>query len=326
MSCSLLGSLPSRAELDGTVRQRLAASIDYVAREAGDHLDFNRESLSPALDRIARYPQVPGVAARYYDLVFAITSNQLDKASDLISEIIALSATPAEFRILRFSRDLLGSDFERFPRLLFAESPAVGPLVEPSESEFKQASANLEDAVAIVRAIDPAIYEDIAALFQHIYVSKDSKEPGVVSFGGVTSFLVWGGSFVNIKAYRSRVDMVQFLVHEVTHALLFALSVEEPLVLNPASENYESPLRKDPRPMDGIYHATLVCARLADFNAAWLKSPSLAAEDRQTVQALFDHTLSRFQDGCNTIDQHGKLSVQGRDLLERCRQGLARAA
>ena len=34
--------------------------------------------------------------------------------------------------------------------------------------------------------------------------------------------------------------------------------IDELFVLNPDWERFPSPLREDPRPMDGIYHATFV--------------------------------------------------------------------
>jgi hypothetical protein len=57
--------------------------------------------------------------------------------------------------------------------------------------------------------------------------------------------------------------MVQMLAHESSHNLLFGFSADESLVENSPEELFPSPLRMDPRPMDGICHATLagkVCA------------------------------------------------------------------
>jgi HEXXH motif-containing protein len=44
--------------------------------------------------------------------------------------------------------------------------------------------------------------------------------------------------------------------------VLFAETLDGPLVQNDPNERYKSPLRMNPRPMDGIYHATFVSARM----------------------------------------------------------------
>ncbi|MBL6431916.1 MAG: hypothetical protein HPM95_15385 [Alphaproteobacteria bacterium] len=51
-------------------------------------------------------------------------------------------------------------------------------------------------------------------------------------------------------------------MHEAAHGTLFAMSPVEFYVFNPENERYSSPLRLDPRPLDGIYHATFVLARM----------------------------------------------------------------
>lgn len=55
---------------------------------------------------------------------------------------------------------------------------------------------------------------------------------------------------------------METLAHEGSHSFLFGLTMEEPLVRNPDDELFPSPLRQDRRPMDGIYHATYVSARM----------------------------------------------------------------
>jgi hypothetical protein len=67
--------------------------------------------------------------------------------------------------------------------------------------------------------------------------------------------------------------------------------------------------------MDGIYHATLVCARLAEFDRTRLASDS--------VKRSADDSMERFRRGVSVIDEHGKLSERGRILLDRSRHALS---
>ena len=56
--------------------------------------------------------------------------------------------------------------------------------------------------------------------------------------------------------------MVDLLVHESSHVLLFGVSADGALTENSGSERYDSPLRPDKRPIDGIFHACFVATRV----------------------------------------------------------------
>ena len=57
-------------------------------------------------------------------------------------------------------------------------------------------------------------------------------------------------------------SLLETLAHEAAHSLLFGIQISGPLVLNPDDARFASPLRVDLRPMDGVYHATFVSARM----------------------------------------------------------------
>ena len=319
----LLGNLPPPEQLDADVRHRLAKSLEYILRKAERFIDVDPTEMALTYRKIRDGQQNPGVFARYFDLSFAVSSNRFVDANRLVSEISALVDRPAQFDVLPFDQDWIGDDFDRFQRLLFAESPEVGPLVPPNEGEFLNTAQNLREAIEIIRDIDPSIYDEITKLFVRVFVTMDARDDRSASFGGVTSLMIWGATFINIKAYKTLWDCVQFLVHEVTHALLFGLSCDTPLVLNAATESYRSPLRKDPRPMDGIYHATLVCGRLSAFNSAWLERGTARPQDRGIIERAITENLAAFRDGAATIDRYGQLSGLGKELLERSHSGLS---
>ena len=320
---SLFGRLENPRDIDAAIRTRLASSLAHIFGRAESHVSVDRVRVEAALEHIRSHKQDPGVFARYYDLIFAITSNQIAKADTLLEEIIERSAHPASFAITPYNRKSLGSDYDRFPQLLFSEYSSANPMASPSKVQAAAWTEMLHGALEIVSRVDKTIYDEIMGLLVRVYIAVDSKDPTAKRFGGVTSFLVWGGSFINIEFYRTGWDAVQFLVHEVTHALLFALSFDEPLVQNSPDESYQSPLRADPRPMDGIFHATLVCARLAAFNQAWLESGLLEGADRKKTEIAVQNRKQKFRDGFVVIDRHGKLSEQARHLINRCCSGLA---
>jgi hypothetical protein len=321
---SLFGDLGNPRDIDATVRLRLSSSLAHIFQRAKGRLDVDAIRFEAALQHIRVRKQDPGVFARYYDLISDLTSNQIAKANFLLDEIIERAAGPASyFEIVPYARQHLGPDYERFPRLLFAEYSQTNPMASPSDSQSAASTRMLKEALEIVSQVDTGIHEEIKALLVRIHLATASKDRSAKRFGGVTSFLVWGASFINIEFYKTRWDAVQFLVHEITHSLLFGLSFDDPLVENVPDESYKSPLRSDLRPMDGIFHATLVCGRLADFNRAWLESGLAKGTDRESSRKAVADNLRFFRDGVAVIDKHGKLSAQARQLVERSCTGLS---
>ena len=111
-----------------------------------------------------------------------------------------------------------------------------------------------------------ALSPEIAARFRSllteiVFVSPELNKAS--KFGGATSFFCFGAMFLNADKHRALVSMIDGLVHESAHANLFSLSLGDPFVANKDDELYHSPLRSDPRPLDGIFHATYVSAQTA---------------------------------------------------------------
>ncbi len=309
------------SEIDRLIRQKLAKSLAYVYEKSEQALAIDKHRAEAALQAIRSGRVDPGVFARYYDLVRAVSSGAFPEADKLVAEINALAVTPQTFEIVAFTSEELGEDISRFFRLLFAESRSVRPQGGPQTVDFHTMSSRLEEALQIIRGIDADIGQEIDALVHRLVLMEDEPNDGRASFGGVTSFMIWGALFMNVRAYNSRWDAVQFLVHEITHALIFGLGFDGPLVLNHPSENYPSPLRNDPRPMDGVYHATMVCGRLAYFNRRWLASPDILGDDRELSTAAMQENLEAFRRGAKTIAASARMSDMGRDLFEMsCRE------
>lgn len=314
---SLFGDSGAPEKIDAAVRSRLAHSLGHIVSRAGSYLDLNMADIENAQCQIRNNKQYPGIFARYYDMIFAINSNQFVVANQLFTEIIELSNLPVEFTISSYSKKTLKSDYERFPRLLFSEYEEANPMASPSKDVFTTYARMTQEGMRIVRQIDKSIYDEMTGLLSRIYIATGSNNTSASNFAGVTSFMVWGASFINVDFYKTQWQVVQFLVHEITHSLLYGISYDNPLIMNHPADNYKSPLRTDGRPMDGIYHATLVCARLAEFNRMWLESGLLDKDARDRIEQTMAQNLMCFQDGAETITKHGKLSVQAQQLLER---------
>ena len=92
--------------------------------------------------------------------------------------------------------------------------------------------------------------------------------------------------------------------------------MHDPLVLNTNEERYPAPIRRDLRPMYGIFHATFVLARMLRVFTRLCKSgQELRYRDRTQLVRL------QFEKGLGVVKEHGKLTARGeaiRDTFELC--------
>ena len=176
----------------------------------------------------------------------------------------------------------------------------------------------------IIRTVDESIGQELEALVSQIVVAVQNPDTdNSKGFGGVSSLMLWGSMFINAEHYASLYQVVECLVHEVTHCVLFGYSAETPLVHNPAHERYPSPLRSDPRPMDGIYHATLVSARIVLFTQQLLDKVELDQQQSASTQQTLSNYRGMFSDGAQVIREHGQLSTTGQTFLDTATSLLA---
>ena len=78
----------------------------------------------------------------------------------------------------------------------------------------------------------------------------------------ILDVLQLGATLINADIRRNPIEVVDLLVHESSHLLLFAFSSQSALTKNAGTERYSSPVRSDPRPIDGIFHACFVTTRV----------------------------------------------------------------
>jgi hypothetical protein len=306
----------SPRDLANNVIGRLSESFAYIA-EAVDSDELRRGLLHVA-DRLRESRVVPPqLGFLYLRIVDAVESGDEPEGLRLCGRLAEILSRPWTLEVAPYSREELGDFYEGFAEVLFDESYGKQPIAEAPEPIWLAARGHFERGLGLIREFDPALFLEIEALWSRIYIGVGNSDSGKSRFGGVTSMVLWGGTFANAEHYNSEIKAAEFLVHEVTHALLFAAGCDEPMVLNPPEEVFPSPLRKDPRPMDGIFHAALVCARVAGFYETLREVNAGLPVDEETLGQCRDANARKFLQGYATIKQFGRLSPLGEDFLEQ---------
>ena len=245
------------AALDLRMRGRLADSLDYLISRIGDDLDVDRDAAARASASIRSAPQSPHRFGAYYDLVLAVEDDDLDEARERARELIGHE--PATGLRIAAIEDRPAVEIER-GRRLFLSDPALA--AEPDADLLANTKTRIDAAFNLLDRGFPEMAAEIRALLREIVIAAGPTDPKVMTFDGSSAYMLWGATLLNARGQTNVLDTAQALAHESGHNLLFGYCANGPLIENPDDELFESPLRLDPRPMDGIVHATYVIARM----------------------------------------------------------------
>ncbi len=303
------------AFLDQHVRERLADSLSYVFAEAGQHLAVEPGDLTSFVARLRRAPVSPLAYSLYCDLVLAIERDELDQASAFFREIVALDEEDGQLRVFILPDPTVDPIAARYARFVDTDPEMPFEVFAPSQAAAAASEANIHAALSLLGDANPEMALEFRALIRHIILAAGSKDPKALTFDGASSFMLWGAIIINADRKDGPLGMTQMLAHESAHNLLFGYGVDGPLLENDATERYVSPLRPDARPIEGIYHATFVVARMRMAVASLLDADILPPADiEQALSDLASHDRS-FASGIETVRRHATLTALGEEVI-----------
>lgn len=299
-------------QLDRIVHEDYARSIAHIAEVCATTAGW--ESLAEAIreepqhiaDGATRPPEAFGI---YYQLASAVIAGDRAAAEEAARLIPVLTDRGHDLRI--HDRGAAGMLDQVFDMREGAGAARFAPQRLGLEAEFR---GLLAEGLAILDAGLPELAGEVRAIVRDILLAE-APEGAKIEFDGASHYQFWGLLLLNPKHHRTPVAVAEVLAHEAGHSLLFGLTREEPLVLNPDDALFPSPLRRDPRPMDGIYHATFVSARMGWAMEALAESgvlgPAEAEEARQSAKV----DRENFDKGLGVIRADGDLTDTGRAIL-----------
>ncbi len=305
------------ARLDGRVRAGLAESLVAIA-DALDEADI--ESIS--LRRVAEYVPSGPVSPLLFGLHAGLVEAILDEDAAAAGRLLAAFGRPQGFAAASGTDFVTADDAvlglrgagRLYAELAIDDAEAGVALAPLSPDELAEAADRVGAALDLIETAAPELAAEIAALVRQIVLVR-AAEGSERDFGGASSFHLWGAVFLNAARHRDRVAMAEGLVHEAAHLLLFGEAEGERIVENDDGERHVSPLRDDPRPLDGIAHATFVLARMAYCAERLLASDQLTAAERAEVQAALDRNRRDYRDGADVVEGHARLTGAGARML-----------
>jgi hypothetical protein len=318
---------PSSSRVDflsRRMRSGLAASLRYIVDQVGSELEFSKADFDGFIQQAERHPVSPQAFCLYHDLVFALEENDdFQWATRLFSELIHLPFPSGGPVIFDLPDPKTTSAGRRYARFIDADFTANFEIHPPSSVAAANCRAQIKGAFALMDAGDPDLAAEIRALVLEVVLAAGTEDPKLMTFDGASAFMLWGAIMINANRRDGELDMVQMLTHESAHDLLFGFCADGPLVENSPEELFPSPLRVDLRPMEGIYHATFVTARMYRVVKRLIDSGVLPARLKEQALKDLKGNARLFQKGIKVVNQHAKFTAHGAALMQGASEYMA---
>ncbi len=303
--------------LDSQIRCDLGASLEHLCGCSAGIVPYDPVALQRMISGLragARYG--PAAFALYTNLVFALHQNDHGRAGLLFSQLALLEPQDELCRILPFDDPTFTPHREHILTLMEFGEAGAGTLRSRDAEPLATFLADHHWAMDRMSRDLPELAAEIRAVVAQVILVWVPDSDDQLVFDGGSSPMLWGGLFLNVARRRTPLELLEVLVHESAHLLLYAFSQHEPLVLNDEAERYPSPLRADPRPMEGIFHATWVSARMAHAMEILGRSADLGEALRHQALEAMETDRANFLAGEAVIRAHAKLTSTGRRLID----------
>ncbi|WP_225029803.1 aKG-HExxH-type peptide beta-hydroxylase [Xinfangfangia pollutisoli] len=307
------------AAFKAKISDRFATSFTHLMTEVLPPAEGRAAAYRAAVDRAlgAGFPS-PVLLGRHAELRDAALAGD-EAAFNLQRDAIAdLAFAPAEaaFRIVPLVPSAWeGDGIEIIRRRIADDVGLTTQLSAPAEPMIALATERLTRARAIIATATPDWGAELDALLSEVILAVNDGRAG---FAGGSVFDLFGAILFNPNTRATISHHLITLIHESSHLLLFAYHLDDEVLLNDPDQLYTSPLRQQGRPMEGIFHAMWVSARMAAFGRALLAAPDLPAlmSEDEIAQLRQDTEAARraYVNGHETVDAHAQLTALGAQI------------
>lgn len=302
--------------LDDGMHSELAKSFEHLAETFGmidPEIKSSIMELCARLDAGEKFP--PLTFRQYYHLVSKVLEQDYSNAKRILAQISNTNPRKRELKVHHFghpSADQTCLD-------LIHEGLRVAPISDEIASNFVSL---LNEGLSLMQETLPKLHAEILGIVHEIVLLRE-PHGDKSEFHGASHYQFWGLLLLNPKHHSTPLEIIEVLAHEASHSLLFGLTIEEPLVLNSDTDLYSSPLRQDERPMDGIYHATYVSARMCMAMEAIAGSGKISKGEKEKALRYAKVDRDNYKAGLDVVLKHGQLSKTGEHILAHAREWMA---
>ena len=317
-SCALSPNAARVAESDKHMRDRLFDSLCHIAECVGLG-DDGRAKLDRLEGRLRDSSVSPWLYCLYSKLVAELSKDYSNSATAIVADIINAASFPAGAGVIPFrDRAIPASWWDHFEVLFDTDRERHFAPEIPGPETFSLCKREVEEGLSLLQLADPHWHDEIRNLLPMVVAGSGPLDTANM-FNGASTFFFWGGCLVNAQVRRSPVSIIDLLVHESSHLLLFGLSADGALLSNGGEERYTSPLRADPRPIDGILHAVFVATRVHLSLCRLLDSGYLTKDNEKRAAERRKHNARSARVGLEVLIENARPTELGDGVLSSLR-------
>ncbi|PJO43415.1 aKG-HExxH-type peptide beta-hydroxylase [Lysinibacillus xylanilyticus] len=177
--------------------------------------------------------------------------------------------------------------------------------IETEEEE----KVNINRANELLKIVWPEAYEQINRLVTNIYMVYDESNS---NFYSTTAPYWFGGVFIKKDQEWNAINYLDTLLHESGH---LSLMIKQSYVrmLNNLNDKAKSPLREDPRWLNGILHAAFALWRICEGLKRILEQPTLINSlEKKTALNLLKRYFMDLGEAIETLNNNGDFTEYGK--------------
>ena len=314
---------PSRESgiaLRESLNRDFASSFEHILGACAEHYEVPERQVVALLSRIrSGSRETPYIYALHFELIQAIQDNTSNDVQALITEILSLGPADRSILVTSLSAEEFPWNADIVAGYFADEQDSLFNYVEPRADGVPSRRRQVNAALDLLRQAVPGLAGELDELVTTVILArgvaaKDESEL-MAPFEGASALRAFGAIMLDGQPDQSVVDCAASLMHEAAHIALFALSPMEGVVTNTDDERHESPLRTDARPLEGVFHATFVLARMVYGMESLLSSGYLSPAERDVAIDIVTASRPLFFDGVETLRRHGKFTRAGAAAL-----------
>jgi hypothetical protein len=302
-------------EIDRALRGRLAKSFEYIGEVA--FLDTGSQAaLSNLLQRLSTDPVSPWVYCLYSKLVAELAKNPRADVTGVFQDVVFAASRPANAGVVALREPVFAASWwDHFQLVLDTDRRRpFRPKIPPSE-DFSRCQQEIALGLTVLLRGDPVWHDEVQNLLRMIVLGVPASRDSAEIFNGASTFFLWGAVLLNARLRRSAISIVDLLIHESSHVLLFGLSADQALTRNRTDERYASPVREDKRPIDGIFHACFVATRVHLAIDRLLGCGELSAEDTKIAVERQQRNGRVARESLEILTHHAEPTEVGEKIL-----------
>lgn len=309
---------PRRAlACDAQWRARLRPSFDYLREVTQARGADPQDRLAAVRDRVAAGPVSPWVSCLYSKLVAELSRKDRPPVEATLQNLEEASARPAsEAAPVTLGDAAVPPDWwDQFAVLMDTDRALPFRPRAASAADAEACLAEIAAGLDLLARADPGFAAEFPALARVVVLgAPESPEPRD-DFGACSTFFLRETVLVNAARRRSPVRMIDLLVHEASHILLFGLAMNQPLTTDRGEIRLKSAAREDPRPIDGIFHAAFVASRVHLAMERMIASGRLTAGEAEEAAERRDRNGAVARESVATVAEHAPLTETGAGVL-----------